>query len=194
MAEASQNPEQDAPPAPPVEARTACHFCGTALPGRAEACPSCGQRQRRICACGTVLGLELERCPKCGAEASTKVRIRRRSRSAHVRPRTLLRSALVGALVTVTATGLLNLIVSAMADRSMPAGLSATSIGVRLYYAGRTLYDAFSLLFNRLMGGGGAMLIAAGVGAALGTAFYLLKTGYLGKRKHGTSRRRRSKS
>ncbi|MHB8994027.1 MAG: hypothetical protein ACYC63_02130 [Armatimonadota bacterium] len=110
-----------------------------------------------------------------------------------MRPRTLLRSALVGALVTVTATAILNLIISAMADRSMPVGLSATSIGVRLYYAGRTLYDAFSLLFTRLMGGGGTMLIAALAGAALGTVFYLLKTGYLGKRKHSTSRRRRSK-
>jgi RNA polymerase subunit RPABC4/transcription elongation factor Spt4 len=195
VTEANHNPEQGAPPASPVETATACHYCGTALPERAETCPSCRQRQRRICSCGTVIGLELERCPTCGAEAATKIKMRRRSRSAHVKPRTLLRSALTGALVTVTATAILNLIISAMADRSMPAGLNATGIGVRLYYAGRTLYDGFSLLFTRLLGGGGPLLVAAVAGAVLGTTFYLVKTGYLGKRKHthSTSRRRRSR-
>ncbi|MGE5530581.1 MAG: hypothetical protein ACM3VW_00520 [Bacteroidota bacterium] len=112
-----------------------------------------------------------------------------------MRPRTLLQSALTGALVTVAATAILNLVVSAMADRSMPAGMSATSIGMRLYYAGRTLYDAFSLLFARLMGGGGTLVLAALAGAVLGTSFYLLKTGYFSKRKHSHSgsRRRRSR-
>jgi hypothetical protein len=94
----------------------------------------------------------------------------------------------------VALTAVLNLVVSAMADRSMPAGMAATGIGMRLYYAGRTLYDAFSLLFARVMGGGGTLVFAALIGAVLGTSLYLLKTGYFSKRRHSHSSTRRRRS
>ena len=122
---------------------------------------------------------------------------RRRSRSAHVRPRSLIRSALIGALLALLAAALLNLVVTDLAERSLPGEGGSLGLGARAYYAWCTLYAALSSLFSRVLAGSGAMLVTAAAGAVIGALFYLTQTNYrrLSRKphrgKHAVSRRRR---
>lgn len=204
MADSDPTVEQARRPAASAEAGggaegsvATCYRCDAPLPEGSQACPHCGQKQYRTCFCGTPVRLDLDRCPVCDTDWSSKTKIRRRSRSAHVRPRTLLRSALTGALITVMISAVLNIIISAMAERSIPVGATGLSFSARLYYAWCTLATAFDTLFTRLLGGLGVVILTAVAGAALGTMFYLLRAGYWRSRKHRSShtpnRRRRSR-
>lgn len=191
---ATQRESQTAAGASATEAT--CSSCQAALPADADVCPACGQRQARTCFCGAAMALDADTCPACGADWSAKIKIRRRSRSVHVRPKNMLHSALIGALVTVCATALFNVVLTAMAGLSMPAGVTSPPFAHLLYYAGRTLVKAVDALFTSLLGGVGGVLLTALAGAVLGTLLCLMRAGYGRSRtrrsSHTLSRRRRS--
>lgn len=197
MPDASSVKEREPETAPEEEAAAACHSCKAALPVGAEVCPACGRKQTRTCFCGTPVAVDTDECPVCGADWSSKIKIRRRSRSVRVRPKTLARSALTGALITVMASAILNIVVNALAQPSMPAGPMSLPFTARLYYAGCTLVRAVDLLFTRLLGGVGPVLMTAIAGAVVGVLLYLVRAGYWRSRSphgaHGVSRRRRSR-
>lgn len=156
-----------------------CRNCQAALPAGTEACPACGRKQTRTCFCGATVPVEVEVCPACGADWSEQTKVvRRRSHSSRLRPRHLLGSALIGALLTVVVSAIVNLIITAMAQRSLPPGAIAASFGERLYYAGCTIVQALDLLFSRLLGGAGVVLLTAFAGAVGGAVFYLIRAGY----------------
>jgi hypothetical protein len=197
-AEQPQSPEASANTSGEAESpANTCYRCDAPSPEGTLTCSECGQKQYRTCFCGNRVRADLDHCPICGADWSSKVKVRRRSRSVHVKPRTLLRSALIGALLTVMCSALLNIVITAMAERSRPAGAVALSFSARLYYAWQTLASAFDALFTRLLGGLGIVLLTALAGAVLGTLFYLLRAGYWRSKKHRSShslnRRRRSR-
>ena len=151
----------------------ACPRCGTALSPGSQVCPTCGQKQFRACFCGVSFPADQTRCPACGTDWTKSV-VRRRSRSDKVKPRALLRSALLGAFLALVLSGLLNLIITALAQRATPAGTVPAHMGERLYYAWYTLATAVTTLIGRLIGGLGYTLLIAVVGAVLGALVYIL--------------------
>jgi len=174
--------EEDEPLAPPVaplpgaagEAAKSCHRCHAELVLDAQVCPHCGQKQYRQCFCGQAFPSDLAACPACGTDWAKSVRIRRRSHSDKIKPRVLLRNALLGAFIAILASGLLNLIVTALAQRATPEGIVPAGLGARLYYAWYTLTTATTKLVAALVGGlGYAFLVALG-GAVIGALAYLL--------------------
>lgn len=174
-----------------------CYYCQAPLAADAQVCSECGRKQYRVCFCGATAPAGMEECPVCGADWTEKIKIRRRSRAVHIKPRNLLNSALVGALITIVATAIFNLLVTALAERSIEAEALPAAFSARLYYAWLTLSSATSLLFNRLLGGAGPFLLIAVLGGGVGILFYLIHIGYLrfsrqqDHGKHGTLRRRR---
>lgn len=174
-----------------------CYHCEAPLSADAQVCSECGRKQYRVCFCGATAHAGLEQCPSCGVDWTERIKVRRRSRAVHVKPRKLLKSALIGALVTVVATAIFNLLVTALAERSIQAEALPAAFSARLYYAWLTLSSATSLLFDRLLGGAGPLLLIALLGGAVGALFYLVHIGYLRLSsqqehgKHGTLRRRR---
>ncbi len=172
-----------------------CHRCGATLALDAQVCPHCGQKQYRQCFCGQAFPSNLSRCPACGTDWVKALRVRRRSRSDKVKPRAMLRNALMGALVAVLASGLLNLIVTALAQRATPEGVVPRAIGERLYYAWYTLATSLIKLINSLVGGLGYTLLIALAGAAIGALVYLVPPRLARASRHlrhGRVRRRRS--
>jgi hypothetical protein len=95
------------------------------------------------------------------------------------------------------ACAVLNLIVTAMAGRSVPAGTTAVTFAQRLYYAGCTLGRVMNLFFTSLRGGAGTVLLIALAGAVVGVLLYLVRADH--RRSHTrhsgrpASRRRRSR-
>lgn len=188
-------PNDTAPPNVAEGPAKACHRCGAALALAAQVCPHCGQKQYRLCFCGQAFPSHLSRCPACGTDWVKAVRVRRRSRSDKVKPRAMLRNALLGALVAVVASGLLNLIVTALAQRATPEGVVPRAIGERFYYAWYTLATSTIKLVNSLVGGLGYTLLIALAGAAIGALVYLVPPRLARASRHlrhGRVRRRRS--
>ncbi|MEN6642973.1 MAG: zinc ribbon domain-containing protein [Armatimonadia bacterium] len=195
---ATSDVQPGSPPAATAgTAPTTCYYCEAPLPAGAQVCSECGRKQYRVCFCGTTALAGLENCPSCGADWSERIKVRRRSRAVHIKPRKLLRSALIGALVTIVATAIFNLLVTALAERSIQAEALPAAFSAKLYYAWLTLSSATSVLFSRLLGGAGSFLLIALLGGTVGTLFYLIHIGYLRfsrqqeHGKHGTLRRRR---
>ncbi|MBU0610842.1 MAG: zinc ribbon domain-containing protein [Armatimonadetes bacterium] len=151
-----------------------CHRCGAELALDAQVCPHCGQKQYRQCFCGQAFPSNLDTCPACGTDWVRSLRVRRRSHSGKIKPRVLVRNALLGAFIAVLAAGLLNVIVTALAQRATPEGTVPSGIGERLYYAWYTLATASLKLLGALVGGLGYALLIALAGAAVGALVYLL--------------------
>lgn len=185
---------------PTEHGQTVCHHCQAPLAAQAQTCPACGRRQYRTCFCGTPVRSDLPRCPVCDTDWSSLGRLRRRSRSSRVRPRTLLRSAALGAALTVLISGVLNLLITALAQRSIPVGSGHVDFSGRLYYAWCTVANGFMSLFTRVLGGAAPVLATAAAGAVVGVLWCLIRSGYLRAGKHagrpgersGPTRRRRS--
>lgn len=195
MLQAEDTAQPDAPPVS-APAENVCHRCEAPLPPGSAVCTECGRKQFRLCFCGAAVPAAAETCPICGTEWSEKIKVRRRSRSSKIKTLPLAQSALLGALITIVVAALLNLIIRALAESSAHGNLP-DSILERLYYAGLTLGRAVSLLYDRLWGGFLISVVAALVGAAIGTLAYLRRTGFMHFqfKLHGHSfRRRRRKS
>lgn len=137
-------------------------------------------------------------CPACGTDWVKSVRIRRRSRSDKIKPRVLLRNALLGGFFAILGSGLLNLIVTALAQRATAAGTVPASLGERLYFAWYVLATATIKLTNALVGSLGYTLLIALGGSVLGALVYILpaRLGRLARHghpgRHSRVRRRRS--
>jgi hypothetical protein len=107
----------------------------------------------------------------------------------------LARSAAIGAVATVLVSGLLNLLVSAMAQRSAPDGSVPASFVLRLDYAWRTLTAALGEMLSWALGLGlGPLLVAAALGAVGGSAWYLHELGWVGRSRNSRRGRRRHHS
>lgn len=102
--------------------------------------------------------------------------MRRRSRSEKLRPKELARNALLGAVIAVLLSGLLNFIVIALAQRATPQGDVPAALGERLYYAWHTLSSSVVKLFTSLLGGLSTSVLIALAGAAAGVLVYVLPT------------------
>lgn len=160
----------------PGAAAKSCHRCGGELSASDLVCPQCGLKQYRQCSCGQAYPSSLPACPECGSEWESSIRIRRRSRSEKLRPRQLVRNALLGATIAILASGLLNLIIIALAQRATPEGNVPAALGERLYYAWHTLSFSVVKLFTSLLGGLGYSILIALGGAAAGVIVYLFPT------------------
>jgi len=108
---------------------------------------------------------------------------RRRSHSDRARPVGVLRSALLGALLAVLLSGLLNVVVGPLAQRGTPEGTVPAHLGERLYYAWATLSVALARLTTALLGRLGYAVPIALVGAAIGALAYALPDQFARRRR-----------
>ena len=194
MTETETHPEAGA-----IEA--CCCYCGETLEAGEQVCSQCGRQQMRMCFCGVPMAADALQCPHCGAPWAGAGRSRRRHRTVRLRSVDLARSAAVGAVATVLVSGLLNLLISAMAQRSAPDGNIPESVLLRLRYAWHTLTATFGESLSWASGLGlGPVLVAALIGAAGGCVWYLFGVGWVrrarnsrrGRRRHPSRRRERT--
>ncbi len=179
--------------------RRTCHQCGAGCLSRDGVCARCGARHVRECLCGTRLPAGASRCPNCGVEyVGSVTRSRRRDRSTRVQRTALWRSAVRGAGVAVAASLMLNIVVSALAQRQSTDGRLPDGFGERLRAAGETIWQACVSFIDMLCALPlGTLLVVAVVGAGCGMACYLAGAGQwpwtqnakTSQRRHGRRRR-----
>lgn len=130
-----------------------CYRCGAELPAGAKVCPECGRSQFRICYCDKEIPVNLPTCPYCGADWSQSSRVRKsRKRYSKIRPRELLRSAVIGAGIAVGITALVTIVVRYFAMVANGGAPPASGVLIQ-----------FRLAWQ------GVATVAAGLGAWLGT-------------------------
>ncbi len=164
-------------------AQNHCYACGRLLEPGARVCPSCGRRQLRTCFCGNLIPVTAATCPYCGADWSRAYRVRRRSRSRKLKAKYLAGYSAAGALVAVAVAAATNMIVGALAARSLPPGeglpgsfLARVSLAWQTVRAG---VQSVGARISSLGGGPLAVLAVAVAGAGAGAAAYLWRTGWL---------------
>jgi len=179
----------------PKTVAKACHRCGAGLPLDARVCAECGQKLYRHCFCGHVFPSNLNACPECGVEWAKSVRIRRRSHTQRIRPRSMLRQAGIGALIALAVAGVLNAIVASLALRATPDATVPAPFAERLHYAWTGLVASLTKLTTAVIGQVGYALLIALAGALIGATAYWLPM-RLGQprrsSRRGKRRRRRS--
>ncbi len=177
-----------------------CYHCGAVLDG-AEVCPQCGRKQYRVCFCGERIPVNARVCPHCGADWSHSRRVRRKSRQQKLSYQQLARFAGLGALVAVVAAGLLHLIITGLAQRSLsPEQTLPASLLERMGLALHTIQQNLAKLGEGIMQWGGSVAVIAAValvGAGVGVVIYLMRTGVISvplyDSDHGYKRKRRTK-
>jgi len=174
-----------------------CYKCNAALEG-AEVCPQCGREQYRVCYCGEKIPVAARVCPYCGADWSQSHRTRRKSRHSKLDYKKLARFAGLGALATLVAAGLTNIVIASLARRSlsshqvMPSSFLAR-VELALQSLGQTTMEAM----QRAIDMGASLVwvfIVILIGAGLGAVTYLARSGFVRLRSPRNTHKRRSRT
>ncbi len=183
---------------PEEDTLTHCYHCGQALPSNAERCSNCGRRQQRVCYCGQRVPVTVEVCPHCGADWSGSRRVRRKSRRPHrVKPRVVLRSALIGAGVSLVLMVAAHILVKYFARIGGDGSLPPSDVMMQLDLAAegaRRVLSSWETGFQAQAGTLGSLLIGLMIGAGIGIIGYLTSVGilHLSDNNDKSKRRRRS--
>jgi hypothetical protein len=189
------------PPDAPGEAvagEATCYHCETALPPEAELCPECGRKQYRVCYCAARIRPDLATCPHCQADWSESSRVRRTRRKGRHQGtlRGIIRSAVIGGLLSLLVIGFLYYLTGSLAQHASGTGEAPTDLTTRVAYAWKAIalnadrlaHRVASVLSSRQLWRLGSVFLA---GAALGAAVYLAQHGRWTMNKLGGGRRTR---
>lgn len=173
-----------------------CYRCGARLPAEARRCTNCGRKQIRVCYCGREIPVTALECPHCGADWSNSRRARRkRTKSRRIRPRGVAKAAGVGAVASLLALFVANVIISHLASYAEDPSAPAAQYPQRLGYAYEGLVNIGSTMGQTLASYQGSLLVVGlglVIGAIIGTLLYMNRVGAIRFGKKKSSRRRRS--
>ncbi len=174
-----------------------CYKCDAALEG-AEMCPQCGRKQYRVCYCGEKIPVAARVCPYCGADWSHSHRVRHKSRSSKLDYKKLARSAGLGALATLVAAGLTNIVITSIARRSLSSHqVMPSSFLARVELALQSLGQTTIGAMQRAIDMGASLVwvfIVILIGAGLGAVTYLARSGFIRRRRSRSTHKRRTRA
>ncbi len=155
-----------------------CYSCGTLLPEGRRHCPACGRSLFRTCYCGSDIPVTSMTCPNCGADWSQSARVRRKKTHGHtIRTTQLAGYALAGAVVAALTASVIEMVITAMAYRSLEEGtIMPTSLFERLVLAAQTVLSGIAGTWGFLTAHATSLLGFFAVlllGAAAGTIYYI---------------------